>query len=513
METQGVMVCYYGSWAVYRPGDGMFDVEDIDPNLCTHLIFGFAGLGSNNKIKVLDPWNELCDDYGLCAFDRFTALKKKNTNLVTILAVGGWNEGSTKYSHMASSAASRKTFVDSAIKLLKDHDFDGLDMDWEYPTQRGGNPEDRANFVLLLKDLKEALHANGMMLTAAVSAGKGTIDEAYDIPGIAQHLDMANLMTYDMHGDWDPYTHHQSGLYAHPDDTGDNVYFNQPHSINANNNNNNNVSHLYSAGQVISRQVFAAKTLAEPCLTCNEKERGVMYYFLQDFAVRYWLDNGFPAEKLTQGVPLYGRCWTLDSADQHGFYAPAHQPGPGGKYTEEPGMLGYNEICEGILDGWTVVHDPAMHEPYVYSLKHGNVWCSYDDEPSAKLKAEYAKEKGLAGMMVWSIDTDDFKGKCGRKFALIKTLVETFTGNVITPGPTLPPTTRDPDATTTEKVTRPPTPPPDDVCKAPGINADPDNCHHYWLCSIVRVCVCVCVCVNIINIHNNEEKNNHRIRA
>ena len=81
--------------------------------------------------------------------------------------------------------------------------------------------------MLLLKDLKEALHANGMMLTAAVSAGKATIDAAYDIPGMAQHLDMANLMTYDLHGDWESFTHHQSGLYAHPDDTGDNLYFNQ----------------------------------------------------------------------------------------------------------------------------------------------------------------------------------------------------------------------------------------------------------------------------------------------
>ena len=52
MGVEGVMVCYFGSWSVYRPGDGMFDVEDIDPNLCTHVIFGFAGLGSNNKIKV-----------------------------------------------------------------------------------------------------------------------------------------------------------------------------------------------------------------------------------------------------------------------------------------------------------------------------------------------------------------------------------------------------------------------------------------------------------------------------
>ncbi|KAG7159660.1 Acidic mammalian chitinase-like 11, partial [Homarus americanus] len=46
----GLMVCYYGSWAVYRPGNAKFDVEDIDPAICTHLIFGFAGLGGS-KIK------------------------------------------------------------------------------------------------------------------------------------------------------------------------------------------------------------------------------------------------------------------------------------------------------------------------------------------------------------------------------------------------------------------------------------------------------------------------------
>lgn len=82
------------------------------------------------------------------------------------------------------------------------------------------------NFVILLAELKEALSAEGMLLTAAVSAGKGTIDPAYNIPEMSKSLDLINVMTYDMHGAWDDYTHHQSGLYAHPLDEGDNLYFN-----------------------------------------------------------------------------------------------------------------------------------------------------------------------------------------------------------------------------------------------------------------------------------------------
>lgn len=34
------LVCYYGTWAVYRPDAGRFAVENIDPFLCTHIIYG-----------------------------------------------------------------------------------------------------------------------------------------------------------------------------------------------------------------------------------------------------------------------------------------------------------------------------------------------------------------------------------------------------------------------------------------------------------------------------------------
>ena len=41
----------------HRPGYGAFDVDDIDPSLCTHGMYGFADLDNATwTIKVWDPW-------------------------------------------------------------------------------------------------------------------------------------------------------------------------------------------------------------------------------------------------------------------------------------------------------------------------------------------------------------------------------------------------------------------------------------------------------------------------
>lgn len=125
------MVCYVGTWAMYRPGDGKFVMEDIDPSLCTHVMYGFTKL-ENNQITVFDPWGDLTPTKGggLSGYQRFTDLKKKNSQLKTIVAIGGWNEGSENYSNMAKDASSRSTFVKSIVPFLKEHNFDGLDLDW-----------------------------------------------------------------------------------------------------------------------------------------------------------------------------------------------------------------------------------------------------------------------------------------------------------------------------------------------------------------------------------------------
>ena len=54
------VVCYWGTWANYRPDGGKFTPEHIDPTLCTILIYSFAGLETSNwTMKSLDPWMDL----------------------------------------------------------------------------------------------------------------------------------------------------------------------------------------------------------------------------------------------------------------------------------------------------------------------------------------------------------------------------------------------------------------------------------------------------------------------
>ena len=57
---------------MYRPGEGKFDVENIDPHLCTHVVYSFLGLGADNKIRFLDSWNDLPDNYGKSKQSRST---------------------------------------------------------------------------------------------------------------------------------------------------------------------------------------------------------------------------------------------------------------------------------------------------------------------------------------------------------------------------------------------------------------------------------------------------------
>nr|CAD7397292.1 unnamed protein product [Timema poppensis] len=432
------VVCYVAAWAGYRKSRGAFTLEDLDPALCTHLVYAFAGLNiTSNSIYSLDPYHDLEDNYGKGSYKKMTDMRIRYPYLKVTLAIGGWNEGSTNYSIMASSPSRRQVFVKSVVEFLQKYGFDGLDLDWEFPGKRGGGPEDKQNFVSLVKlttDVFEKLpdqimypYAEPYYLqkhvlaavtsdsqnVAALGASQDTIDLAYDIPALSKDLDFIHAMCYDYHGTWDKRTGANAPLRA---------------------------------------------------MDPNDKLN-------VEFSIKYFLKLGVPPNKLIMGVPLYGRTFFVEGLTEvTSLGDPAQEKGFQGPYTREDGFMGYNEelgrlnleeadrgrvenylgkttpsspdrdsnldlpilgsqaqhktsaltnytteICEELnanKSSWKQFWDEKSVTPFAVN---GNQVIAYDNERSIAEKVKFAIKNKLGGIMVWSVDTDDFHGDCYEK--------------------------------------------------------------------------------------------------
>lgn len=82
------------------------------------------------------------------------------------------------------------------------------------------------------------------------------------------------------------------------------------------------------------------------------------------------------------------------------------------------------QICERIKSGGWSQESPYPEAMGPYAFKE-NQWVGYDDEEIARAKAKYVNENDLGGIMFWSIDNDDFRGKChGKPYPLIEAAKE-----------------------------------------------------------------------------------------
>lgn len=83
------VVCYFTNWAWYRQGIGKYLPSDIDPNLCTHIVYGFAVLnGDQLIIKPHDSWadfdNSKCwivNDWHIVIVENFFRILREGYSL------------------------------------------------------------------------------------------------------------------------------------------------------------------------------------------------------------------------------------------------------------------------------------------------------------------------------------------------------------------------------------------------------------------------------------------------
>lgn len=123
------VVCYFTNWAWYRQSGGKYVPEDIDTDLCTHIVYGFAVLDRDNLvIKPHDSWADLDNKF----YERVVKLRAKGAKVT--VAIGGWNDSAgDKYSRLVRDPVARARFIKAVIEFIEKNGFDGLDLDWEYP--------------------------------------------------------------------------------------------------------------------------------------------------------------------------------------------------------------------------------------------------------------------------------------------------------------------------------------------------------------------------------------------
>lgn len=128
----------------------------------THLIFAFATVDPET-FEVLPS-----SSYDIDRYKSLNSLKDQDPDLKTYIAIGGWTFSdpgptATVFSEIARSEVNQKKFIKSLISFLHTYDFDGVDLDWEYPgaDDRSGSSDDYANFPVFLSHLHQSLRQTG----------------------------------------------------------------------------------------------------------------------------------------------------------------------------------------------------------------------------------------------------------------------------------------------------------------------------------------------------------------
>ncbi|KAH9903871.1 chitinase [Xylariomycetidae sp. FL2044] len=341
---------YFTNWGIYARD---YQPVSLPTSQVNQVIYGFANLRQNGVVYSSDPYADIEKRYARETWDyvgtnahgcvrQLYLLKMNNRYLKVLLSIGGWTY-SRNFTAASSTPATRATFSKSAVSIMKDWGFDGLDIDWEYPE----NENEADNMVLLLQAVREELDSYSakygkgyhFLLTAAVPAGPLNY-RRMKLGQMVPLLDYFNLMAYDYAGSWGMTSAHQANLYA---------------------SSSNPASTPFSAHSAISD----------------------------------YLEAGVPAAKIVLGIPLYGR-----SFENTGGIGRAYKGIGQGSW--EPGVWDYKVL---LRPGAVEQYDVEAAATYSYDIESQEL-VSYDTVYMIQTKIEYLQARGLAGTMFWEASGD-----------------------------------------------------------------------------------------------------------
>lgn len=373
------VVGYYIEWGIYGRD---YQPADMPLDKLTHVNYAFANISTDGLIEIGDSYAAVEKLYPGDAWDQPYAgtynqlnnvMRQQYPHIKTFISVGGWT-WSGRFSDVALTEESRSRFAASCVDFIRQYNFDGVDIDWEYPVEGGlssntRRPEDGANYTLLLQELRDQLDLAAVeddrpyLLTIASPAGWDKVRHL-DIEALSEILDWINIMTYDFRGAWDlGTTAHHANFFENPADPVD----------------SNSVSEKYNVSWVVDE----------------------------------FLAQGADPETIVLGVPFYGRSWggVSDPLGNGGLFQPASLVPPGTWDDWSSGATGINDYfeIEEFLDSgsYTRYWDDISKVPYLYSpTEHQGHFISYEDEESLGYKMDYVLEQGLGGVMFWEVTGD-----------------------------------------------------------------------------------------------------------
>lgn len=189
-----LVVAYYPSWMSTSYPHTVIAYKNV-----THIAHAFI---FPNGDGTLD----------LSGFSFYPALNQTAhlNGVKVVVAVGGWDLVRTpRFSQMVADSNARRRFVNALRDFCVTNNYDGAEIDWEYPS-----PVDLPSTSLLFKELRAAFDAATPRLTLSIAAPSSDWSGRYDWNVMSSVCDWIGVMTYDYYGSWTPKAGPTAPLYG-----------------------------------------------------------------------------------------------------------------------------------------------------------------------------------------------------------------------------------------------------------------------------------------------------------